>query len=57
MEKTSKEQSAINYCEMKQQQSLGSFTPEHLFIMRFAYMAGYDKAIEVKLPNPPKTKE
>lgn len=37
-----KEQLAIDYCSLKQKQSLGQFTDHELFIIRFAFMAGYD---------------
>lgn len=38
----SKEQLAEDYCEMKQRQDSGQFSDHELFIIRFAFMAGYD---------------
>lgn len=37
-----KEDLAQEYADLKFKQSIGGFTEEHLFIMRFAFMAGYD---------------
>jgi hypothetical protein len=38
----SKEQLAKQYCDMKQDQALRKFSEHELFIMRFAFMAGFD---------------
>jgi len=38
----SKEQLANEYCDMKQAQGQGSFSEHELFIIKFAFMAGYD---------------
>lgn len=38
----SKHQLAEEYCNMKQAQAQGGFTKHELFLIKFAFMAGYD---------------